>query len=407
MKNSLENIEKLLIFLVFLSFPLMDARVSVSGIPFYLPEIFVFSAFVVHGVRFFRRSLSEGTIPTGVIVASALIFLGVTSSMAVNGADRDALGAIKSWFLFPALFAWLIFRNGFSEKNAWRSLACWFFSIAVVSFATLTIPSLSVETYDGRLRSVFPSPNHFGFFLEYGAIIGFGLMIFLRDRKNPVLILVLSEAAIIAALFLTRSDGALISATFGAAILFVSAMLPTGTAKKVLSLACIFAAFFLALAFLSLDRDVLGSGMIRDSFASRVMIWNASSRMIAEHPFFGIGPRNFQEAYLVLQPEFPPYLEWAVPHPHNIFLSFWLFTGVVGLFGFVLLLFILFRRVFPDTDDIAPILSGTLFGLLTAFCMHGLVDTPYFRNDLSYAFWVTAAFILLRRNKKDAEAPKL
>lgn len=405
MKNFLENIEKLLIFLVFLSFPFMDAKTFVFGIPLYLPEVLVLSALAIHSVRFLKKDFLPRRIPTA--VASAFMLLGAVSSMIVNGVDRDALGAIKSWFLFPMLFSWLVFKSGFSEKDAWRAVACWFFGVAAVASAALVIPSLSVETYDGRLRSAFPSPNHFGFFLEYGAILGVGLMVLMKRRYLSLSLLIAAEGAVLSALLMTGSAGASISVGIASLTVLVISLFPANVSKKILGIMAILAVSSVALAFFLMDRDTLGSGETRSSLASRVMIWNAASRMIAEHPIFGVGPRNFQEAYLALQSEFPPYLEWAVPHPHNILLSFWLFTGVAGLFGFVSLLAILFRRVFPETDGATAVLPGTFFGLLVALCLHGLVDTPYFRNDLAYAFWATTALTLLLTNKKDAEAPKL
>jgi O-antigen ligase len=409
MKNALENIEKILIFLVFLSFPFMDARTSVFGVPFYLPEILVLSAIVAYGARLFGKDTLGRRIPVAVMIAAALMLSGVVSSMVVNGVDRDALGAIKSWYLFPMLFSWLVFKS-LSEKDSWWAISCWFFGVAVIAFAALGIPSLSTETYDERLRSIFPSPNHFGFFLEYGAILGLGLIIFLKDRKDILFPLVLSEAAIVSALLLTRSDGALLSSAVGLTVVLVSALVPSRISKKILGIGAFLAVFSLAGAFVAVDHDALGSGGMRNSFASRIMIWNASSRMIVEHPMFGIGPRNFQEGYLALQPEFPRYLEWAVPHPHNMLLSFWIFTGLTGFLGLILLLVYLLRNILSAALSGSPgstrIFPSILLGLLTTVLLHGLVDTPYFRNDLAYAFWAMAALILIVTDKKSAEAPK-
>ena len=409
MKNFLENIEKLLIFLVFLSLPLADWNLLLFGAPLYIPEALLLGGLSFHVVRSFRNDIPKRNIPKPVVVVAGLFFFGAVLSAFVNGMDRDALGAIKSWFLFPVLFAWLIFRNGFSEKDSWRVISCWFFGVVFIAFISLLFPMFSTETYDGRLRSIFPSPNHFGFFLEYGAILGVGLMVFLKKNRIILPILILSEAVVVSALLLTRSDGALLSVMIGVATLLIVTTLPTKVSRNILGGGVVFLILFSFFFFLSIDRDALGSGMVRDSFSSRVMIWNASSYMITENPYFGVGLRNFQETYLTLQSEFPPYLEWAVPHPHNIFLAFWLFTGMIGFSGFVLLLAILFqnliRRAFPK-EGIASVLPGLFFSLLVAFCIHGMVDTPYFKNDLSYIFWAVAAFILIPRNEKDAEASK-
>jgi O-antigen ligase len=409
MRSSLENLEKALIFITFLSLPFADWSAVFFGVPVYLPEMIVLSALIIHAAKDPDSKTPKRRIPTVVLVASLLMLSGVMSSALINGADKDALGAIKSWFLFPMAFGWLVFRAGLSGKDLWRAVSCWFFGVASVAVAALLFPGLASETYDGRLHSIFPSPNHFGFFLEYGAILGIGLMLYMKRHRQSLFLLVSAETAIVTALLLTESDGALFSVMAGSAVLLVAGLLPSGFSKKIIGIGSIFIIFIAVSMFFSLDRDTLGGGVVRDPLASRVMIWNASTRMIVEHPLVGIGPRNFQEEYLALQPEFPPYLEWAVPHPHNVFMAFWLFSGTIGLLGFSVLLAFLFWSlrtcVFRISSAEETLLPAALFALLIAFCLHGLVDTPYFRNDLSYMFWAIVALTLVSMRKKDAEAP--
>ncbi len=123
----------------------------------------------------------------------------------------------------------------------------------------------------------------------------------------------------------------------------------------------------------------------RSSFHSRLMIWNASVEIIKDNPVFGIGPGTFQETYLSYSEKFDePYLEWAVPQPHNTFLAFYLQTGLIGLIGFILILvwFFYYRR---DGSRPAPTIAMVLMIYILA---HGLVDTMYWKNDLSLMFWL-------------------
>jgi hypothetical protein len=47
--------------------------------------------------------------------------------------------------------------------------------------------------------------------------------------------------------------------------------------------------------------------------------------------------------------------------------------------------------VWPQVDGIyRPALWGTLVGLLM-WVVHGMVDTPYWKNDMSVEFWLLAA----------------
>lgn len=120
--------------------------------------------------------------------------------------------------------------------------------------------------------------------------------------------------------------------------------------------------------------------------------------MIKNHPFFGVGLRGFEQEYLSLQSEFPPYLEWAVPHPHNLVLALWLQTGISGLLGFVLIVGYLsrklWRRLLYDKERVNMLESALFLSLLLVFLTHGLVDTPFFKNDLSLQFFAVSGLAL-------------
>ncbi|NTV41380.1 MAG: O-antigen ligase family protein [Candidatus Moranbacteria bacterium] len=136
----------------------------------------------------------------------------------------------------------------------------------------------------------------------------------------------------------------------------------------------------------------------KSSLASRIMIWNVAEKLALENPISGIGPGNFQKEYLAAQPSFPPYLEWAVPQPHNLFLAFWLQTGLIGLFGFVFLACNIF--IFLLKKENKNSLDWVLFSFLLYTLIHGLVDTPFWKNDLSFLFWFFIAFFLLIKQKE-------
>jgi len=91
----------------------------------------------------------------------------------------------------------------------------------------------------------------------------------------------------------------------------------------------------------------------------------------------------FQKYYLDYQVNFAPYPEWSVPQPHNIFLAFWLQAGLLGLVGFFWLLISFFKKIEPK-----QILSSILIGTMIYILIHGMVDTTYWKNDLSIIFWL-------------------
>ena len=107
--------------------------------------------------------------------------------------------------------------------------------------------------------------------------------------------------------------------------------------------------------------------------------------MLENNWLLGIGPGNFQTIYLDYQKYYPHYLEWAVPHPHSMYLAFWLYGGFLGLVGFLGLAYFFLRDIFKG--DKSPVRLMAL-GIMVYFLIHGVFDTAYFKNDLSLVFWM-------------------
>jgi len=198
----------------------------------------------------------------------------------------------------------------------------------------------------------------------------------------------LSLLLILLNLFLTKSYGAWL-AIVAALIAILWLKYRNISQKKYLAIFAIIILVFLAWASVNKYNSIVNSNE-RSSLASRFAIWKSAGLMIENNPLFGIGPGNFNEKYLEYQKYFPPYLEWSAPQPHNVFLAFWLESGLVGLAGFLILLFYFFRDnkiAIKNNRDL-----GILFlAIMIYILIHGLVDTTYWRNDLAVVFWVIVA----------------
>ena len=80
-------------------------------------------------------------------------------------------------------------------------------------------------------------------------------------------------------------------------------------------------------------------------------------------------------------------------HPHNIFLAFWLYGGLLSLVGFVWLIVAAAGQLAGSKVD-----WGLRLGLLAALgaiLLQGLFDTTYFKNDLALIFWLIIALIAI------------
>jgi O-antigen ligase len=124
--------------------------------------------------------------------------------------------------------------------------------------------------------------------------------------------------------------------------------------------------------------------------AGRLELWSATLRMLSHYPIFGAGLSGFAD-------RIAPY--WNANHPerfidpHNIVLNFWVETGLLGVFAFAWLLVVVLRISWEgwkhSDSDWRPIFLGVLLAMV-AIVVHGLVDVPYFKNDLSLLFWALA-----------------
>lgn len=87
-------------------------------------------------------------------------------------------------------------------------------------------------------------------------------------------------------------------------------------------------------------------------------------------------------------------------YPHNIFLNFWTELGLLGVLLFTWLIgryfFLTWKLKKIATKQGGNLETGLLVGLFGAMItvmIHGLVDVPYFKNDLSVLFWLLIALL--------------
>lgn len=132
----------------------------------------------------------------------------------------------------------------------------------------------------------------------------------------------------------------------------------------------------------------------------RLALWEGTINLLKERPLIGAGLASFPEVYD--QFRLARHVELLL-YPHNILLNFWVELGLFGLVAFLGMLGIWMQKVvkgilsFDDDLDRAFIIS--IFGAMIATLIYGLVDVPYFKNDLAvlFLFNIAAALILLRK----------
>jgi len=331
-----------------------------------------------------------------------LILAGVIFSIVVNKNYYVGFGILKGWFVLPMIFVY-VFYDSLKKNERLLGWSLWalFYSGAFLSIEGIYYRLSGLLTYDGRLKIFFDSPNQLAMFL--GPVFLIGILRFnlskllrlnLREGLSAVSILLVGIN-----LYLTNSFGAWVAVG-----LAFSAVFWLKYSKKEQRAGLVIFLLILLILFgwigISKYKNIERLGE-RSSLASRMMIWKSAGLMLKNNLLFGIGPGNFQNKYLEYQKYFPPYLEWAVPQPHNLFLAWWLEAGFLGLLGFILLLVQFFRdnkKAIRANRETALV----CFGIILYFIFHGLVDTTYWRNDMAVVFWIVVMVNLYLSQSKSA-----
>lgn len=377
-------------------------RFAVGGIPTTALEmalyVLVLQTIFTFGLREMGRRLvvalkKHPTLWAGWILVLLGALLATTQSLDI----RVSLGAFKGFFLDPCLL-WLILSvGGFSAQQKKAALGALVLSGFAVAAGCL-LPVAAFWTWDMRLKGFYESPNYLAMYLAPTFLLGMTLNFNeffparLRQKIFQRVVQCWAAGTVLWALFLTKSVGALL-ALIGAAVFFLLVQMRE---KKFLTPAAVRWMKVIVVAFLLLavavaygKFDFIAHSAERSSWHSRLMIWRAAQVMLQEKMPLGIGPGTFQAEYLALQPRFEPYLEWAVPQPHNTFLAFLLQTGVVGLVGLLLILGWLFKNARGNRP---------LQVLLIYFLLHSLIDTLYWKNDLAM-LWVIMVWMGMEKSK--------
>lgn len=397
-RDFLERLSFALLWLAFLLFPVAHLSIG-GGIPIYWSESMIGLSVLVLVLNDTRRARDRFI---AVFQGEALFFFfthlflfGIGLAYLFNPHSLSDWGEIKSFYLVPIILLILILVWG-ETRNRIESLALsWLLGIVAASLAATVAFFSGWFTYDGRLAGPYLSPNYLAMLVAPGVLLAGYFFI-----ARPGQALYRWGASCVGVLILftlwgTRSYTAWLAISIallvGPWLRRASSTLRSWAVISLLLIALVGAAFF---AEQGTEKwNSLTSGSERSSLASRLMIWRAATKIAGDSLPWGIGTGNFQAAYLANQPNFPTYLEWAVPTPHNLYLHFLLEGGIAALIGFLGCVYVVMRRVFVYLPERQPVpLLGLAIALVMFYLVYGLADTPYMKNDLALAVWSSLGF---------------
>jgi O-antigen ligase len=330
-----------------------------------------------------------------------LFFIASLIGIFVSDMWYYSLGQWRAYFLEPMLFFLvLIARKDILPTKKYilflglSTLSISIFGI-IQKYTSWGIPTAEWQNLaTRRVTSFFTSPNAVGLYL--GPILPLLLIpLILHFQKakpifgekikslikNPALwVLIIS----LVALFFTKSLGSWLALILGGLIF---AFLIGYKKTAVLFLV---SCFLISLIFSPVRSFILTKSQ---SSLNRVTLWQYSFEFLTASPknfIFGTGLRQFFRK--IQKPHYNVQELERLIYPHNIFLNFWTEIGLFGMVGFVGILY----SLIITCHNIArrnQLLGATLFSVLTILIVHGLIDVPYFKNDLAMLFWIITALI--------------
>jgi putative inorganic carbon (hco3(-)) transporter len=377
------NLENLIYFTIFI-LPAYLMRFSFFGMPTNILEVAILFVFILWifqkgYINIYLEPYKKYIIPL------AFIAIGLILSVLVNKNYAAGLGIIKGWFFFPILFVFLASQIIKKEKliNVFLALYLSAFFVSVVAIFYLILGAL---TYDGRLQAFFNSPNYLAMYLAPALIVlQVKSLKFPPKADQPLaekIIFLISGIIILATFYFTYSYAAWISVALSLIVVTIFKNKKVIKNKTTVILLLMIILLFSVQANSEKSLNLINYN--RSSLDSRMMIWRSAGKMLKENWVFGIGPGSFQNKYLEYQKYYPLYLEWAVPHPHNLYLAFWLYGGILSFAGFLWFLVLWFKDALKRDDSVIKYIS---LGIMLYILIHGLADTTYFKNDLAILFW--------------------
>ncbi len=397
---------RLALYFFCLLLPTYLIRFTIGPLPSTLLEVSFGVITLVWLIRYAKNDLpkiKQALTDNKLLVwSSSIFFIASLAGILVSDMWFYSLGQWRAYFFEPMLL-FLICVGRREMLSGYKLVSA--LILGGVSVSLLAVlqkitgsffpPSLWDDELFGRVTSFYTSPNAIGLYLA--PLIPFAvsgaLDAWKKNKKRISIFLTIVVLLSFGAILASRSLGAMLALILGAvAYLWILGWrrMVAGGLIMVALLACI----------PSVQTFIASKNT---SSSNRLTLWSYSKDFLIASPknfVFGAGIRQF---FRKVQKEHynQEELERLI-YPHNIILNFWTEIGLLGILGFIGILIALFRLAFQISKKDRLFGAGAIASLII-FIAHGLIDVPYFKNDLAFIFWMlTASIWLVSSNKKIA-----
>lgn len=381
--------------------PLYAVRWSYGPLPTTLLENLVLATIVLYLVARWRDGSLRFTRSPYDIGIAVLLLSGVISIVVAKD-HRAALGLYRAYFIEPvALF--YVATDLLRKRGDFRTVLVGL-GIGTSVFAVMNVVVFAAAAVQNTLHfgappsAIYTSSNAVAMFLEPPAAFAIGLILFADERRDRLM--ALAWAAILAVAFvLTFSRGGYLAlAIFG--VLTVIKVRPD-LRRPLLIVGIAVAVVVLLTVVLASTTPLMKSRFsyraLNYTLQVRSAIFTATFNLIAAHPILGVGLGGY--VY-----NLHGFLEI---YPHDVYMTFWVELGLLGLLAF---LYILVRlgvsawRALSLASGFEKALLWGVVGTVVTWAVHGIVDSPYWKNDMAVEFWLVVAIAVALTRMRTAQA---
>ncbi|MBI5733527.1 MAG: O-antigen ligase family protein [Candidatus Kerfeldbacteria bacterium] len=324
---------------------------------------------------------------------------------------RLALGILKGWIIDPLVLAYLFINElnlASLKEKWWRQVIMSFWLGGVVTGLGSIIMAVSNQT--GRIYGWYDSPNVLAMFLVPILLLtglcsltnvfkinltvaqkviwwlGIGIMFLALAGSNSYTGLISLIASLAIFILLTKFNRPKFTVGLGVGLLLLNLLLPVVFVKY---------NYWFPLSHRN-DKYQVTSGQVR------LVLWREALEVVRLKPILGLGLGEWQPYFLQqIMPRLPEAkqsglaieLYYASLFPHNLLLTTWLYLGLGGVVALAGLIIKACLAAGNRKNLIIPLT------LLFSILVQGLVDTPWFKNDLAIMVWLLFSVFLWSDNQ--------
>jgi putative inorganic carbon (hco3(-)) transporter len=381
--------------------PLYVVRWRYGPLPTTLLELLIeITALAWFATLITERRLPAARTPLDIFIALLLVagVLGV-----VVAPDRvAALGIYRAYFLEAVFVFYVAVDLLRTREDVQPVLVAFAFGASVMAIGQITSVAWAYTHHQLHITDapafLNTSPNADAMYLEPPLAFALAFTMFpSRPRERWI------AAPLLALVFVAVVSTLSRASYLGMAVLAVVLVLSLqSTRRRIWAIAGIATVGLLTLEVPFVFARLLN---LARSVVNRTSLWHEALEMLSQRPIFGAGIGGFATRVA----PFRPRNQQVHIYPHDVWLTTWSEIGILGVVAFALIFFsLLWRgiRALPRATDVwRPVLWGAV-GALVLYLVHGLFDSPYWKNDLSVEFWLLAALQIVAMRATRTATPR-